>query len=211
MKPYKRHSLGRWGGSRGFSSAELLTVILILAIITVVAIPQALTGLKAYRLHANAASLTTQLNLARFRATSQNTPYRVQIAMDAAPHRFSMERLCGATPPSVDPSCTGPYQARTGGTEFGPQPVELGVSFTMTNPGGTTAYPGTITGGSPTNVFYFNSRGMPVDSNGNPLTNGGGVIYLTNGMGLTDAIVVSVGGRVSTYQWIPSSGSWQPR
>jgi hypothetical protein len=52
---------------------------------------------------------------------------------------------------------------------------------------------------------------MPVDSSGNPLTNGGAVIYLTNGMSLTDAIVVSVGGRVNTYQWKPSSGAWTLR
>jgi prepilin-type N-terminal cleavage/methylation domain-containing protein len=196
------------GCDRGFSTVELLTVLLIMGLIAVIAIPQLLNGVKAYRLHSNAAALSSQLNLARFRATSQNTPYRVQIEMAAAPHRFSMDRLCGATPTSTDSNCTAPYQARTGGTEFGPQPVELGVSFTTTNPGGTTSYPGTITGGSPTNVFYFNTRGMPVDSSGNPLNNGGAVIYLTNGMSLTDAIVVSVGGRVSTYQWKASSSNW---
>jgi hypothetical protein len=215
MNPFRheffKHRRGSLRCAPGFSSVEMTTVVLILALISVVAIPQALTGVKAYRLHSNAASLTTQLNLARFRSTSQNTPYRVQIAMDAAPHRFSMDRLCGATPASVDSNCTAPYQARTGGTEFGPQPVELGVSFTTANPGGTTSYPGTITGGTPTNVFYFNTRGMPVDTSGNPLTNGGAVIYLTNGLGLTDAIVVSVGGRVSTYQWSPSSGTWKLR
>jgi prepilin-type N-terminal cleavage/methylation domain-containing protein len=199
------------GGDHGFSATELLTVLLILGLIAVISIPQVLDGLKAYRLHANAASLTTQLNLARFRATSQNTPYRVRISMAAPPHQFSMERLCGATPASVDSNCTGPYQVRTGGTEFGPQPVELGVSFTTANPGGTTTYPGTITGGVPSTIFYFNTRGMPVDANGNPLLNGGTVIYLTNGMSLTDAIVVSVGGKVNTYQWSPSSSTWKLR
>ena len=199
------------GCDRGFSTVELLTVLLIMGLIAVIAIPQVLDGVKAYRLHSNAAALGSQLNLARFRATSQNTPYRVQIEMAAAPHRFSMDRLCGATPTSTDSSCTAPYVARTGGTEFGPQPVELGVSFITTNPGGTTSFPGTITGGSPTTVFYFNTRGMPVDSSGNPLTNGGAVIYLTNGMSLTDAIVVSVGGRVGTYQWKPSSSTWALR
>ncbi|MBI4167109.1 MAG: prepilin-type N-terminal cleavage/methylation domain-containing protein [Acidobacteria bacterium] len=198
-------------GDKGFSMIELLTVVLIIGLIAVMALPGALTGVKAYRLHSNATALSTQLGMARLRATSQNTPYRVQIAMAAAPHQFSLDRLCGTTPVSVDSNCSAPYQARTGGTEFGPQPVDLGVSFITTNPGGTSSYPGTITGGTASTVFYFNTRGMPVDSTGNPLTNGGVVIYLTNGLNLTDAVVVSVGGRVSTYQWMPSTSTWTLR
>ena len=190
---------------------ELLTVVLIIGLIAVMALPGALNGVKAYRLHSNATALSTQLSLARFRATSQNTPYRVQIAMAAAPHQFSMDRLCGITPASTDSNCSAPYQARTGGTEFGPQPIDLGISFTSTNPGGASSYPGTITGGAASTVFYFNTRGTPVDSNGNPLTNGGAVIYVTNGSNLTDAVVVSVGGRVSTYQWMPSTSTWNLR
>ena len=205
----ERPNLAR--SDQGFSMIELLTVVLIIGLIAVLALPGALNGVKAYRLHSNATALSTQLNLARFRATSQNTPYRVQIAMAAAPHQFSLDRLCGTTPTSVDSNCSAPYQARTGGTEFGPQPIDLGISFVTTNPGGTSSYPGTITGGTASTVFYFNTRGTPVDSNGNPLTNGGAVIYLTNGSSLTDAVVVSVGGRVSTYQWMPSTSTWTLR
>jgi len=190
---------------------ELSTVVLIIGLISVMALPQALTAVKAYRLHSDAAALSSELNMARFRATSQYTPYRVEIDMAAAPHKFSVERLCGATFASVDSNCSGPYQPRTNGTEFGPQPIELGNAFTTTNPGGTTVYPGTITGGTGANVFYFNTRGMPVDSTGNPLSNGGAVIYVTNGSSLTDAVVVSVGGRVSTYQWQPSTSTWSLR
>lgn len=196
---------------RGFSMIELLTVVLIIGLISVLTLPQALTAVKGYRLHSDTAAISGELNMARFRATSQNTPYRIQIDMAAAPHKFSLDRLCGATLASVDSHCSGPYQARTNGTELGPQPIELGNAFTTTNPGGVSAYPGTITGGTAATVFYFNTRGMPVDSSGNPLTNGGAVIYLTNGSSLTDAVVVSVGGRVSTYQWKPTAGTWSLR
>ena len=158
-----------WKPDRGFSMIELSTVVLIIGLISVMALPQALTAVKAYRLHSDTAALSSQLNMARFRATSQYTPYRVKIDMATAPHRFYLERLCGATLASVDSNCSGPYQARTNGTEFGPQPIELGNFFSTANPGGTSTYPGTITGGTASSVFYFNTRGMPVDSTGNPL------------------------------------------
>ena len=52
---------------------------------------------------------------------------------------------------------------------------------------------------------------MPVNSSGNPLSNGGAVIYVTNNANLTDAVVVSVGGRVSTHQWNPATSAWSSR
>jgi Tfp pilus assembly protein FimT len=190
---------------------ELLVVVLIMGIVTAIAIPQALTAVKSYRLHSDAAAVAAQLNVTRFRATSQNTPYCLNIVTSTVPHSFTMERLCGSTPVTTDSNCTSPYQPRTDGMEGGAQVISVGDSFTTTNPGGATAYPGTITGGTASTVFYFNTRGMPVNSSGNPLSNGGAVIYVTNLANLTDAVVVSVGGRIANYQWNPSAGSWAAR
>ena len=169
---------------RGFSLLELLVVIIILAIVAAFAIPSALNSLRAYKLHSDAAALASQMNVARFRATSQYTPYRLTI--DVADRTYTVERLNTS------------YGSPT--AELGPVNVYGGNTFTTTNPGGSI-YPGTLTGGTGVTNFYFNTRGMPVDSSGSPVANGGTVIYLTNSAGLTDAIVALVGGRIGVYNW----------
>ncbi len=181
----------------GFSMLELVVVIGILGIIAIFAVPQAFTALKAYKLHADAAAVASQLNVTRFRATSQYTPYRVNITTSNG--TFNMERL------ATSYAALSPAQIESG-TLY----LSSGDSFTTTNPGGST-YPGTITGGSASTVFYFNTRGMPVDSSGNPVANGGAVIYLQNQGALKDAVVVSVGGRISVYNWNNSTSAWIAR
>jgi prepilin-type N-terminal cleavage/methylation domain-containing protein len=195
----------------GFSMLELLVVVLVMAIIVAMAIPQAITAVKGYRLHSDASAVAAQMNVTRFRATSQNAPYRLNLVTSTTPQGYSMERLCGNTPSSVDSNCTSPYSTFTiPRIEAGTQYLSTGNTFSTANPGGTVL-PGSITGGSATTVYYFNTRGMPATSTGNPISNGGSVIYVTNNINLTDAIVVSVGGRIAVYQWSPSTSVWASR
>ena len=176
----------------GFSLLELLVVIIILAIVAAFAIPADLTSLRGYRRHSDAAAVASQMNVTRFRATSQYTPYR--LTLDISNGTFAIERLNTS------------YSAPT--VELGSVNLSRGNSFTTTNPGGST-YPGTITGGAAATSFYFNTRGMPVDNSGSPVSNGGALIYLTNNAGLTDAVVVSVGGRIGIYNW--DGTAWKAR
>ena len=196
----------------GLTIIELMVVVFIMGIVVAIAIPQALTAVMAYRLHSDAAALAGQLSVTRFRATSQNTPYRLVITTAAIPHTFDTERLCGGASSATDSACSSAYVPRTNPIEGGTVPIDRGNAFTTTNPGGTTAFPGTITAaGAAATTFYFNTRGMPVDSSGNPLSSGGAVIYITNNSNLTDAIVVSIGGQITNYQWKPSTSTWMAR
>lgn len=194
---------------------EILLVVLAIGTLVAMAIPQAYQALKAYRLHADAASLAVQMNVARMRAASQYKPYRV--AVDLAAGTFWREELCGATSTSVDTACTTPYQPRsTPVIEGGVQYALEGDVYSSCRPSSAgSAYPGTIQADpascSGPLYLYFNTRGAPVDSTGNPLGNGGGVVYLRNQNDLVDAVTISSGGAVTTWNWDTRSDTWRRR
>jgi prepilin-type N-terminal cleavage/methylation domain-containing protein len=200
----------------GFSLLEVLTTLLIMGTIVAFALPGALSAVKNYKLHADATAIASYLNVVRMKAVSQYAPYRLNI--DTTTGSYNIEQLCGGTPSSTDSACTSPYAARTtpqidvSGTQF----INAGNRLSSCHPAGVTVFPlTTITAdpsGCPTLVhFYFNTRGGPVDSSGNVLSNGGNVIYLTNPSNLYDAVTISLGGRVSVWNYSPSTGAWVAR
>jgi len=213
----------------GFSLLEILVVLLIMAIVTAIALPSAMNSLKGYRLHSDATSIASYLNIVRMKAASQYAPYRLVVVPGAGPGTgtYIMERLCGNTPstapgdpnmnPKFDANCAGPYPQyaafSTPQLEGGTQYVSTGNTFSACRPTNLSAssYPGTITGDpSPcvgTLYMYFNTRGSPVDNTGGPLGNGGNVLYIQNQSKLTDAVTVFPGGRVSVLMWTGSSWS----
>jgi Tfp pilus assembly protein FimT len=195
---------------------EILVVLMLMGIIVAIALPGTLSALKGYRLHSDATSVASYLNVVRMKAASQFKPYR--LIVNTAAGTYTMERLCGDTPSSgtgSDSNCTGWYQEfSTPVYEGGTQYVSQGNTFSSCRPSFITgSYPGTITGdptGCPTTVYmYFNTRGSPVDNTGGPLGNGGAVLYMRNQNNLVDAITVALGGRVSVSSW--SGSAWVVR
>lgn len=199
---------------------ELMVAVLIIGIIAAFAIPGALGALKGYRLHADAASIASFYNVARMKAASQYAPYRLEV--NIAGGTFFLEQLCGVNQ-LANAACTVPgataYTPQGAIDKLGTQVVSQGDTFLSCRPAGVTAFPGSITAdpaGCPatppaTLDFYFNTRGLPVDNAGIPLTNGGAVLYVQNQNNLADAITVSIGGRVTVWNWGPSTGQWAMR
>lgn len=199
----------------GFSMMELLVVLLIMGTIVALALPSALSSLKNYRLHSDATAIASSFNVIRMRSAAQYAPYRLNVNISAG--SYTMEKLCGATPSTVDSACTSAYAVfTTPQFELGTQYALQGNTFSSCRPSGITAYPGTITanpsgcpsaGPNPLRV-YFNTRGLPVDGSGSPLTNGGAVLYLIGVNNLVDAITVSLGGRVAVWNWDSVTSQW---
>jgi len=195
---------------------ELLVVVTMIGIIAAMAIPQAYQALKSYRLHAEATGLAGQLNVARMRAASQFAPYREVINTTSG--TYWHEKLCGDTATSADAACTSPYHAlTTAGIEGGTQYAKQGNTFSSCRPVSISgsSYPGTIQADpspcpNPLEI-YFNTRGVPVDSSGSPLGNGGAVIYLRNQNNLVDAVTVAIGGAVIIWNWDAGSNTWAKR
>lgn len=206
--------LRRRAADAAFSLLEALIVVSVMLIVAAASLPSVIHALKGYRLHSDSAAIAGAMNVARMRAASQYAPYRVNLSINSG--TFSIEKLCGNTTTASDASCTGPYASfSTPVLESGTQYVSQGDSLASCRPAGVSSYPGSITadasGCGNTVAFYFNTRGSPVDASGNPLASGGALVYVQNSASAVDAVTVSIGGRVTVYNWSGFNSTWYQR
>ena len=171
---------------------ELLIVIAIIGIIAAFALPSAWNFVKGYRLHTDASAIASQLNVTRFRATSQFTPYRLSVT--ASTGTYSMDRM------------NTTYASPASEVSLG---LSQGISFLTTCP--VSVKPGNIPSGvtAGSTAVYFNTRGLPVDTTGTPTNTN--VFYLKNVDNLYDAITVSLGGRITVWNYNVATTTWIAR
>jgi len=168
----------------GFSILELVVVMAVMLTVTSIGIPSVNAMMQTYRTNNDVRSIAAQLSLARMRAASESRPARVNFSLAA--NTFQIE-LCTSL-------CN--QAGATYVVEGGTQNLSRGVSFGF---GSVTAPAGGQTTISQTPQIYFNSRGVSVDSLGNPI--GTSAIYITNGQGRVCAVTTSVGGQPTARQY----------
>jgi prepilin-type N-terminal cleavage/methylation domain-containing protein len=175
--------------TRGFSFTELLVVVSIIMVLSAIALPRVNGVVQSYRVGVDARAIASQLTLARVRAGSYNNNARINF------------NSCSSTSYQLEIYNTGTssYQLDT---NTGVAHLSTGVTFgygSISTPAGSQS---TITN-SPCYVI-FNSRGIPVDSSGNPTANY--TIYVINNQNLCYAVTVLLSGRIQVWEY--SGSAW---
>ena len=176
-------------GIRGFSLIELAIVITIFLLILSIALPQALTTLRAFRASSDARSIASQLALAKMRAADGFTQARLNCDLT---NKSCQLEVC---------TSKGASACNTFSAEGGSIPLSKEMTFGF---GGITTPAGSQTLIQNTAQILFNSRSLPIDNTGT--VTGNDALYLTNYLGDTYAVTVYASGRIALWRY--GNGVW---
>jgi prepilin-type N-terminal cleavage/methylation domain-containing protein len=175
----------------GFSLLELVTVMAIALLLGALAFPQLNRYWQSYRLDSAAQTLTSNLELARYSAISKD----VNVVVAFYPAAFYYESF-------EDKNGNGTRD--TGEVLLGSFPLPGKIEFK----GAGLLGPPSSPSGPVTDPITFSNDRVVFNSQGK-LNGGLGSIYLQNGMNDAAAISYNITGRMKTYRWDKSSGSWK--
>jgi prepilin-type N-terminal cleavage/methylation domain-containing protein len=187
---------------RGFTMIELMIVVGIFAIVAAMAIPTYMSHLRNYRVRNDANNIVGLTTIARMRAGANFS--RAAVSCDApagAPSTcriYTLQNASSGTPCTLSTWTLEPQQYTFSATVIFaiPAAATLGVMGQSTT-APAQVYSG-ITPTPPPYTIYFNSRGWPVDCNGNAITNY--ALYLQDQPGVFSAAVgIDPSGRGQVY------------
>ncbi len=181
---------------RGFTLIEVLLVLGVTGVIAAIAVPIMGNSLAYYRLSGNARSAANATGLAKMRAASVFGHERLYV--DLAARSFRLETwdkttstwLADGALAYLAPSVT--FSFGVVGTAPPNTQAAIGQSPACKNNAGTADIANTA-------CIIFNSRGLPIDTAGQPFVYG---VYLTDGTAVY-SITVSATGTVRTWRTKP--------
>jgi len=182
----------------GFSLLELCVVMAIMLIVTALATPSIRRTMDGYRLNSSANAMKEMLEQAKTAASKADEPYYAQVS-NVDPMKASAQSASGA---GSRPA------ARTSGTIV-VQPVGPGNINALINAlGGIAPAPA----GTP---IGFNARGVPCTqaNPANPYLCPGPTAFIwfmqSNTTGDWAAVTVTPAGRIRTWRFISTAGTWE--
>ena len=221
---YTRARHAKIRDSRGFTTIELLIVLVISLIAAAVAIPSYNTVTRYLRIAGDARDLNSTIAQAKMRAAQDFTHARVHA--DLVANTFQLEVWdktgnSGAGCWKTDGDSVNPCTA----TSTLPQPLSRGVSFGFGSAGAGNPNPQTVIAQAPTcstgvaggatasaiantACIEFNSRGIPVDASNSPTPSD--ALYLTDA-NVVYGITVIQPGLIQSWSTSASDTNWQPR
>jgi len=182
---------------KGFTLIEVLFVVGLVGVLCAMAVPMTTSSVGAFRVKGDGQALLNAVKLAKMRAATHLSRTRVYADLEA--NTFRIERLDRAANAWV---MEGAIRPLSSGVAFGfgavaeaPPQTQAPIRF---SPQCRTA--GTVVGN--TACIVFNSRGVPVDDNGDPV--GGNALYVTNGSAVY-GVTVTAAPLVKLW-WIAAGG-----
>ena len=214
----------------GFSTLEMLIVVLVSLIISAIAIPEYLAAARYLRIAGDLRDINGATAEAKLRAAASFT--RARIYADLTDSTFQLQvwnktggaggtgcwvadedntNTCISFSGAPAPSGPGILQLSQGdsygfgGLSSGPTAGQVTIAqATGCFPGGAKGPDdGTILAN--TACIEFNSRGIPVDSTGAPV--GSGALYITNG-NIVEGVTASATGTIQTWQCPHGQTTW---
>ena len=191
------------GRQDGFSLLDMVAVMAVVGTLAAMALPLTLGSVRAHRLGSDAAALKHAVGLAKMRASAQFSRARVRVDIPANTFRVQVwDKAAGVWADDGGPNVMNAgVTFGTGGLAAPPPNTQavIGMSPACT-PGLTAADP--IAG---TACVIFNSRGLPVDSDGDLF--GGHALYLTSDTGVA-GVTVTTTPLVRAWTSRPQVAAW---
>lgn len=187
--------MSRHSRQSGFTLLETIFVVGIICVIGAIAVPQLTNSLAYFRISGDARSVSNAIALTKMRAASSFSKTRLYVNLSGRWHR--LEKADSSTPPhwTVD-----------GGTTSLSTNTSFGYGAVTSPPPSTQGTIGEAlpckddTGADVANTacVIFNSRGVPIDSNGTSTSLH--AVYLTDGTSSVYGVTVAATGMVRMWQ-----------
>jgi prepilin-type N-terminal cleavage/methylation domain-containing protein len=194
----------------GFTLIDMLVVMALLAIVIAMALPTVDTTSRGFRLKGDAQSLANIVSLAKMRAASRYSRTRVRADLTSSSFRLEVW-----VPTNAASKLVGSWIADTGDTR-----LSNGVTFsvagrtvppdntqTVLGQSATCSDQNSLTANKVANTacIVFNSRGIPIDDNGDPM--GGNALYISDGSSVYGTTITAT---PLVRQWWANSttGAW---
>lgn len=180
---------------KGFSLIEMMMVVGIIGVLAVISVPMTGNALKYIKINGDARDLSNAAAVAKMRAAAKFT--RARLYVDLTGGTFYIQTFDKTV---TVPCPTGCWVNETASTSlsstvtFSPGPVltappNTQASIEQAPACMNTATPSVAIAG--TACIIFNSRGLPIDSDGNPY--GNDAIYVTDGSAVYGITVAATG------------------